>query len=126
MLLRLAMWENTVRPPRKMLNIIGQYQYWMILANYCISIVQCLANNSNWNNIKQYQMIFHNISQYWTILCNIGQYQTDNIWQYLTILYNIRMFLSISQLRQERAEIAAWTILKNIEQYLKILDNIGQ
>ena len=36
------------------------------------------------------------------------------------------MVISISQLRQERAEIAAWTILKNNEQYLKIKDNIGQ
>ena len=65
------------------------------------------------------------------ILDNIGpygQYYTllDNMKEYLTLLYNIRMFLSISQLRQERAEIAAWTILKNNEQYLKIQDNIGQ
>ena len=54
-----------------------------------------------------------NIGQYQTILCNAWQHQEilNNIGQYHNILKNI------ITTQKERAEIATWTILNNIEQY---------
>ena len=53
----------------------------------------------------------------------------DNVRQYITILSNIWVFLTMCQLRQDRTKIAISMILEiteNIGQYLTILGNIRQ